>query len=218
MATFSVYMIRHGQTYFNKYRRMQGWCDSPLTTVGEQDAVNAGKMLNGIHFDAAYASDMTRAVRTAELLLPASGNSALTVQPLAAFREAFYGYFEGDDTSQTWFEVGAPHDAPTLSDIIAQYGIEKAKDFCKEADPFHRAENNTEFWQRVNGGLDTLRANQQDGDKVLVVSHGNTIYSIAAKFAELTSPNRPQNGSVTKFTVTDDDVKLDYLGRKDHLD
>lgn len=30
MATFSVYMIRHGQTYFNKYRRMQGWCDSPL--------------------------------------------------------------------------------------------------------------------------------------------------------------------------------------------
>ena len=44
MATFSVYMIRHGQTYFNKYRRMQGWCDSPLTAVGEQDARNAGKM------------------------------------------------------------------------------------------------------------------------------------------------------------------------------
>ncbi len=108
MATFSVYMIRHGQTYFNKYRRMQGWCDSPLTTVGENDAVNAGKMLNGLKFDAAYASDMTRAMRTANLLLPASGNADLTVQPLAAFREAFYGYFEGDDTSQTWFEVGAP--------------------------------------------------------------------------------------------------------------
>ncbi|CAM3109099.1 histidine phosphatase family protein [Lactiplantibacillus plajomi] len=217
MATFSVYMIRHGQTYFNKYRRMQGWCDSPLTAVGEADARNAGKMLNGIHFDAVYSSDMTRAVRTAELMLPASGNADLTVQPLAAFREAFYGYFEGDDTSQTWFEVGAPHQAPTLSDIIATYGIEKAKDFCKAADPFHQAENNAEFWQRVNGGLDTLRANQQDGDKVLVVSHGNTIYSIAARFAELTSPERPQNGSVTKFTISDDAVQLDYIGRKDHL-
>ncbi|RRK10298.1 histidine phosphatase family protein [Lactiplantibacillus garii] len=217
MATFSVYMIRHGQTYFNKYRRMQGWCDSPLTTVGETDAVNAGKMLNGIHFDAAYASDMTRAMRTAQLMLPASGNEQLKVQPLAAFREAFYGYFEGDDTSQTWFEVGAPHNAPTLSDIIDQYGIEKAKDFCKEADPFHRAENNAEFWERVNSGIDTLRANQKDGDKVLLVSHGNTIYSIAAKFANLTSPDRPQNGSVTKFTVTDDTVSLDYFGRKDHL-
>lgn len=217
MATFSVYMVRHGQTYFNKYRRMQGWCDSPLTTVGENDARNAGKMLNGIHFDAAYASDMSRAMRTAQLMLPASDNADLTVQPLAAFREAFYGYFEGGDTSQTWFEVGAPHKAPTLSAIIEQYGIEKAKDFCKEADPFHSAENNDEFWQRVNGGIDTLRANQKDGDKVLLVSHGNTIYSIADRFATLTSPERPQNGSVTKFTITDDDVQLDYLGRKDHL-
>ncbi|MCE2138595.1 histidine phosphatase family protein, partial [Streptococcus thermophilus] len=78
--------------------------------------------------------------------------------------EAFYGYFEGDDTSQTWFMVGAPHQAPSLSAIIEQYGIEKAKDFCKEADPFHRAENNAEFWQRVNGGLDTLRAHHHDGD------------------------------------------------------
>lgn len=218
MATFSVYMIRHGQTYFNKYRRMQGWCDSPLTAVGEQDARNAGKMLNGIDFDAVYASDMTRAMRTAELILPASGNTDLPVQPMAAFREAFYGYFEGDDTSQTWFMVGAPHQAPSLSAIIEQYGIEKAKDFCKEADPFHRAENNAEFWQRVNGGLDTLRAHHHDGDKVLVVSHGNTIYSIAARFAALTSPARPQNGSVTKFTISDNDVTLDYFGRKDHLD
>ncbi|MFB9768914.1 histidine phosphatase family protein [Lactiplantibacillus modestisalitolerans] len=218
MATFSVYMIRHGQTYFNKYRRMQGWSDSPLTTVGENDARNAGKMLSDIKFDAAYASDMTRAMRTAKLLLPASGNGDLSVQPLAAFREAFYGYFEGDDTSQTWFEVGAPHQAPSLSEIIAKYGIEKAKDFCKEADPFHSAENNAEFWERVNGGLATLRAKQHAGDKVLLVSHGNTIYSIAAKFADLSSPDRPQNGSVTKFTISDDTVTLDYFGRKDHLD
>ncbi|KLD61254.1 hypothetical protein WP50_03770, partial [Lactiplantibacillus plantarum] len=59
-----------------------------------------------------------RAMRTAELILPASGNTDLTVQPMAAFREAFYGYFEGDDTSQTWFMVGAPHQAPSLSAII----------------------------------------------------------------------------------------------------
>lgn len=90
--------------------------------------------------------------------------------------------------------------------------------FCKEADPFHRAENNDEFWQRVNGGLDALRAKHQDGDKVLVVSHGNTIYSIASRFATLTSPERPKNGSVTKFTISDDTVSLDYFGRKDHLD
>jgi broad specificity phosphatase PhoE len=218
MSTFSVYMIRHGQTYFNKYRRMQGWCDSPLTTVGEQDAINAGKMLQDVTFDAAYASDMPRAMNTAKLILPNSGNADLTVTPMPAFREAFYGYFEGDDTSQTWFEIGAPHQAPSLSEIIEKYGIHKAKDFAKEADPFHQAENNAEFWERINGGLAELRQQAHDGDKVLLVSHGNTIYSIAAEVANLTSPARPQNGSVTKFTITDDTITLDYLGKKDHIE
>ena len=217
MSTFSVYMIRHGQTYFNKYRRMQGWCDSPLTEVGKQDARNAGKMLAGIHFDAAYASDMTRAMDTAKLILPASGNDELDVTPMPAFREAFYGYFEGDDTSQTWYMIGAPHQAPSLSDIIAKYGIHKAKDFAKEADPFHQAENNAEFWERVNGGLAELRAKSHDGDKVLLVSHGNTIFSIAAEYMALNSPARPQNGSVTKFTISDDDIHVDYFGKKDHI-
>jgi len=217
MTTFSVYMIRHGQTYFNKYRRMQGWCDSPLTAVGRQDAINAGKMLKEINFDGAYASDMSRAMNTAKLILKNSGNTDLTVTPMPAFREAFYGYFEGDDTSQTWFEIGAPHQAPSLSAIIEKYGIQKAKDFAKEADPFHHAENNAEFWKRINGGLAELRQQAHDGDQLLIVSHGNTIYSIAAEVANLTSPDRPQNGSVTKFTITDDTITLDYLGKKEHI-
>ena len=43
--TFSVYMVRHGQTQLNKYRRMQGWCDSPLTAKGIADAHKAGRHL-----------------------------------------------------------------------------------------------------------------------------------------------------------------------------
>ncbi|AVK64638.1 histidine phosphatase family protein [Lactobacillus sp. CBA3606] len=217
MSTFSVYMIRHGQTYFNKYRRMQGWCDSPLTAVGEADAKKAGQLLAGIHFDAAYASDMSRAMTTANLILPSSGNASLAVTPMPAFREAFYGYFEGDDTSQTWYMIGAPHQAPTLSAIIEKYGIEKAKDFAKAADPFHQAEDNAEFWTRVNGGIARLRATHHDGDQVLLVSHGNTIFSMAAKYGHLTSPDRPQNGSVTKFTISDDTIHVDYFGKKDQL-
>ena len=29
--TFTLYMVRHGQTILNSYNRLQGWCDSPLT-------------------------------------------------------------------------------------------------------------------------------------------------------------------------------------------
>jgi len=31
MSQFSIYFVRHGQTFFNLYNRMLGWADSPLT-------------------------------------------------------------------------------------------------------------------------------------------------------------------------------------------
>ena len=30
-----LYFVRHGQTYLNKYKNMQGWSDTPLTPEGE---------------------------------------------------------------------------------------------------------------------------------------------------------------------------------------
>lgn len=53
MTTFSVYFVRHGQTYLNKYHRIQGWADSPLTDKGIADAKHAGDRLKVIPFDAA---------------------------------------------------------------------------------------------------------------------------------------------------------------------
>ncbi|MDV7694684.1 hypothetical protein GA842_07340 [Pediococcus parvulus] len=40
---FTVYLIRHGETYLNKFDRMQGWADAPLTPKGIQDAHMAAK-------------------------------------------------------------------------------------------------------------------------------------------------------------------------------
>lgn len=45
MATVELYLVRHGQTFLNKYHRMQGWSDAPLTTKGLQDADLAGERL-----------------------------------------------------------------------------------------------------------------------------------------------------------------------------
>lgn len=33
-----LYLVRHGETLFNKRRKIQGWCDSPLTPLGIQQA------------------------------------------------------------------------------------------------------------------------------------------------------------------------------------
>ena len=40
-----LYLMRHGQTLFNVRRKIQGWCDSPLTELGIQQAQSAKELL-----------------------------------------------------------------------------------------------------------------------------------------------------------------------------
>ncbi|MFR3685957.1 MAG: histidine phosphatase family protein, partial [Enterococcus sp.] len=37
----TVYLMRHGETLFNQQKKIQGWCDSPLTELGEKQALIA---------------------------------------------------------------------------------------------------------------------------------------------------------------------------------
>ena len=64
-----VHLVRHGQTFFNRYNRLQGWSNSPLTQAGLDDAIHAGNALKDITFAAAYCSDTTRAQVTAQTIL-----------------------------------------------------------------------------------------------------------------------------------------------------
>ena len=44
----TAYFVRHGQTYLNRYNRVQGWSDAPLTAKGKADAQQTGKELAAI--------------------------------------------------------------------------------------------------------------------------------------------------------------------------
>ena len=55
-----LYLMRHGQTLFNVRRKIQGWCDSPLTELGKQQALNAKENLKGISFDHYYIIHMSK--------------------------------------------------------------------------------------------------------------------------------------------------------------
>ena len=95
-----LHLVRHGQTYFNRYNRLQGWSNSPLTEQGESDARHAAEKLSGIDFAAAYSSDTTRAVTTARVILDANeraGHARPALTTSKAFREQCYGSFEGRD-------------------------------------------------------------------------------------------------------------------------
>lgn len=41
-----IYLVRHGQTLFNQQKKVQGWCDSPLTQEGIQQSIAVSKHCN----------------------------------------------------------------------------------------------------------------------------------------------------------------------------
>ena len=90
---------------------------------------------------------------------------------------------------------------PTYNAIVERYGLGATRDFLKEADPFHDAESDAEYWARVEGAYALIAANAElkDGDDVLVIGHGNTLLSLMHRFAPAgyDLSERPANGSVT---------------------
>lgn len=94
----TLYMMRHGQTLFNKLHRKQGWCDSPLTELGIEQARNAGEWFTeqGISFDHAYSSTSERACDTLELAVP-----GMAYERVKGLKERCFGVFEGltEDTN-----------------------------------------------------------------------------------------------------------------------
>ena len=51
--TKRLYLMRHGQTLFNEQKKIQGWCDSPLTELGKEQARAARRYFeeNGMDVD-----------------------------------------------------------------------------------------------------------------------------------------------------------------------
>lgn len=209
MSQFSIYLVRHGQTYFNLFNRMQGWSDSPLTDQGKDTAKQVGKALAKVDFAHYYSSDSKRAMDTAQFIKAAAGKADAELTTLPSFREEFYGYYEGDDSSRTWSLVGKDYGVTSLHELLAQMSIEQTKDLMHELDPFHEAEDNKTYWERVTRGFDYLKAHHDNGEKILVATHGTTIRSIVAHFGpEFDISRGPKNGSVTRLAVNGDQIKV----------
>lgn len=114
-----IYIVRHGQTYINRYNKMQGWCDTPLTTAGIEGAEEAGKALHDVSFDIALSSDLKRASDTCETIMKYNVNKD-ELQHIASpfFREQFYGYFEGMDSEMAWRMIGGSHGYATRQEMF----------------------------------------------------------------------------------------------------
>ena len=64
----NLYLVRHGQTDFNKGEIIQGISDIPLNGTGIQQARALAPKIKDLEFDAYYVSPLLRARQTAEII------------------------------------------------------------------------------------------------------------------------------------------------------
>ena len=89
-----LYFVRHGETDWNKERRMQGQVDMPLNEFGELLAKKTAIGLEDIPFVVCYTSPLKRARKTAELIL-AKGNRDTEIIEDDRIIEMAFGTYEG---------------------------------------------------------------------------------------------------------------------------
>ena len=146
------YIIRHGETVFNRKGRIQGWCDSPLTDLGVSQAKQLGKELKNILFDVCFCSTSERAIDTANYILEGRN---VKIIPSKKLKEQSFGDFEAEKS------VNIFKDGVSFPDGYR---------FCG-------GENHSDVIERVMNELKKI-ASEYPNANVLVVCHGSAIKHI----------------------------------------
>ena len=168
-----IYLMRHGQTEFNRQGLVQGWADSPLTEEGKAGIVQSAQYFAqhyALRFDAAFCSTLARTQATAQLFLDTLQQGDLPIQALDDLREYRFGGFERQSSLQ-------------LQQRLALYAYRHGKthrlaETVSRIDPAQQAENEQDFIARLQRGMDAVIDASPDNAHVLVVSHGMAITAL----------------------------------------
>ena len=154
----TLYLIRHGETIWNRELRFQGHRDSPLTEKGRRQARALGRRMRQMAFDELYASDLGRALETAGII---AGLTSHEVIPDERLRERNYGVLEG--LTEPEIRVRHPDVLDLLRDRNPEYVIPEGES--------HRRQ-----YQRNIAFLEEM-AGHKAGKRIAAVSHGGVLDS-----------------------------------------
>jgi probable phosphoglycerate mutase len=202
MLETTLIVIRHGETPWNRERRMQGTTDTPLSDVGRAQARALGQRLADRAFAALYSSDLTRARDTARAIAELAGRDIVTDPRL---QERRFGIFEG----------------LTAAEIMSRYPDEHARFVSRDPDyAVPGGESGSSFTQRCLGCLAEI-ADRHRGAEVVVVTHGLVLDSLyrAAQGLDHGAP-RPVpliNASLNLFAYGGGAWRLEGWGDVSHL-
>lgn len=89
-----IYIVRHGQTDWNKIGRVQGHTDIELNELGEEQALIVKEKLKNVNFDKVFSSPLKRAFKTAQLIYDGE------IVADNRLKERYNGELEGKITSE----------------------------------------------------------------------------------------------------------------------
>jgi probable phosphoglycerate mutase len=156
-------LIRHGETAWNRERRMQGQTDTPLSNIGRAQAQALGQRMAQQCFVALYSSDLARARDTAVEIAKLTGHEIISEPRL---RERTFGVFEG----------------LSYEEMTTRYPAEHARFAAREPDyAVPGGESPRQFYERSLACLEDIAA-AHPGETVVAVTHGmvlDTLYRAA---------------------------------------
>lgn len=169
-----IVLCRHGQSEWNLKNLFTGWRDPALTEKGIAEAKAAGTKLKArkIVFDLCFTSVLTRAQKTAELILDELGVANLTTHKNLALNERDYGQLNGlnkDDARTKWGEEQV-HIWRRSYDVPPPGG-ESLKDTAARVLPYY---------------IHEILPAVLSGRKTLVAAHGNSLRALIMAMEGLT--------------------------------
>ena len=191
----TLVLLRHGQSQWNLDNRFTGWWDVDLSDRGVAEARAAGQLLKdrGLDFDRCFASVLTRAIRTIDLVLAEMDRLWLPVTKDWRLNERHYGALTGLNKAAMIEQVGAEQvqiwrrsfdiaPAPLATD--SPYDVSADRRYAGIAVP--RTESLKETIARVLPYYEAeivpaLRA----GERVIVSAHGNSLRALEKHLSKI---------------------------------
>jgi 2,3-bisphosphoglycerate-dependent phosphoglycerate mutase len=184
----TLVLLRHGQSLWNLEGRFTGWADVDLSAQGEAEAVRGGELIKsqGLEFDRAFTSVLTRAIRTAELALAVADQLWIPLTKDWRLNERHYGGLTGLNKAETAERHGAAqvmiwrrsYDvAPPPLGPGGPFDFSADRRYAGIAPPTTESLKTTlervlPYW---NGDIAPALA---AGERLLVAAHGNSIRAI----------------------------------------
>jgi 2,3-bisphosphoglycerate-dependent phosphoglycerate mutase len=235
-------LLRHGESAWNAKNLFTGWVDVDLTPAGEAEARAGGELLaeaaeRGTGTDSPveqpldlrilHTSVLTRAIRTAEIALAATGRSWLPVRRDWRLNERHYGDLQGKNKAQIKQQFGAQqlllwrrsYDTPPPP-LSPDNPYDVSRDPRYDGLPVPRTECLKDVVHRVvpyweSSVVPDLQATAARGHAVLIAAHGNSIRALRKHLEgisdeEITEVEIPTG--IPYRMLLDDDLEVQAAG------